>query len=114
MDGASDAISVIVLASVTVTDPTDFCGALGVAQNETTTFAVYPNPTVNMVYVEAGNHNAVRSIKVYSLTGQLVLSQSYNQNTERYSISLQSLAQGTYLLKFETTEGSFTKRVMKQ
>ena len=104
--------STVQSATVTVTDPTDFCTALGLAHNENSIFAIYPNPTSDMIYVKA-NNKAVYAVKLYALSGQLVLQKSYNQNAERYSVSLASLPQGTYLLKLETAEGTSTKRVIK-
>ncbi len=101
-------------ATVTVTDPTDFCGALGVVQNEKATFALYPNPTADIIYIESGNQTVVRAMSLYSLSGQLILNESYKQPSEKYSISLGALAQGTYLLKLVTNEGTYTKRVIKQ
>jgi sulfur transfer complex TusBCD TusB component (DsrH family) len=101
-------------ATVTVTDPTDFCGALGVVQNEKATIALYPNPTADSIYMESGNQTIIHSVSLYSLSGQLILQESYKQPSEKNSMSLAFLAQGTYLMKLETNEGTYTKRVIKQ
>jgi len=101
-------------ATVTVTDPSNFCEALGIAHNEKAAFALYPNPTFDTVYIEPGNNVTVRVMSLYSLSGQLILQQANRQQAEKYSISLSTLPQGMYLLKLETSEGTFTRRVMKQ
>lgn len=98
--------------TVTVTDPSDFCSALGVDQNESVTLTLFPNPTSDQVYLQGNNLN-IRSVSVYSISGQLIQSESYQQSAEQYSISLKTLPQGMYLLKFQTSEGTFTRRVMK-
>ncbi len=101
-------------ATVTVTDPSNFCDALGVIQNEKAAFALYPNPTADNIYVESANNVTVRSISVYSLSGQLIVQQRYKSPAEKYRISLGSLPQGMYLLRLETSEGTYTKKVAKE
>ena len=101
-------------ATVTVTDPTDFCGALGVVKNEKATFALYPNPTSDTIYMESGNQTIIHSVSLYSLSGQLISKESNKQKLEKFSLSLSSLPQGMYILKLETNDGTFTERVMKK
>ena len=101
-------------ATVTVTDPDNFC-MLAVAHNVGTAFALYPNPTGNMLYIQPANNETLRSVTVYSISGQAVMTTSYNNKVlEKYSISLDALAEGTYLLRLETPTGTYTKRVIKQ
>jgi hypothetical protein len=101
-------------ATVTVNDPVDFCGALVTAHNEKTAFVLYPNPTADKFYIQPGSNETIRSSALYSLSGQLLFEASYKQPAEKYSISLERFAAGTYLLKLETASGSYTRRVVKQ
>jgi sulfur transfer complex TusBCD TusB component (DsrH family) len=100
-------------ATVTVTDPNNYC-ALGVADSDITSFVLYPNPTGDVLYIQPGNNEAVTGVKVYSVTGQLVLQDSYHEALERYSLSLGKLPNGVYLLKLETANGNSIHRVVKQ
>jgi sulfur transfer complex TusBCD TusB component (DsrH family) len=99
--------------TVTVTDPNNYC-ALGVANSDITSLVLYPNPTGDVLYIQPGNSEAITAVKVYSLTGQVVLQASYREALERYSLSLGSLPNGVYLLRLETANGSFIQRVVKQ
>jgi sulfur transfer complex TusBCD TusB component (DsrH family) len=99
--------------TVTVTDPNNYC-ALGVANSGITSLVLYPNPTGDVLYIQPGNSEAITAVKVYSLTGQVVLQASYREALERYSLSLGHLPNGVYLLRLETANGSFLQRVVKQ
>ena len=80
---------------------------LGVSQFDRKSVAVYPNPTKDKIYFE---NAAVTNAKVYSMTGNLLLS----SNGELTELSLQNLSQGIYLVKTNTTDGqSQTFKIIK-
>lgn len=72
---------------------------------------VYPNPAVDQLTVESKSSN-IEKIALYDLKGSLLYSES--SNTNRVNLSVSTLQPGVYILKVKTTEGTVTKRIMKQ
>jgi multisubunit Na+/H+ antiporter MnhC subunit len=105
--------SVSETATVTVTDPSEFC-ALATTQHQAIGFTLYPNPTADKLYIIPGSKEILRSAALYSLTGQLIWHGAYPVKADRYTISLEPYAQGTYLLKLETASGNSVSRIVKQ
>ncbi|WP_164914209.1 reprolysin-like metallopeptidase [Aquimarina sediminis] len=66
----------------------------------------FPNPTTGKVFIESGD--PIREIKVAHISGQTILSKTYNAND--VTLSLDDLAQGIY---FITVYSSTTKRIIK-
>ena len=60
----------------------------GIAQNETETINVYPNPATNMLFIEGADGETVR---VYDNTGRVVIETIYSG-----SLDVSQLAQGVY------------------
>ena len=70
-------------------------------------FTIYPNPTSNILNIKT-KHD-IKNVVIYNVQGQQVL---VGKNK---SVNVSNLALGIYLLKVETTNGSFTtKRFIKQ
>jgi len=67
-------------------------------------FSVYPNPTLNKIFVSGFG---IFEIQVYKLNGTLIL------RTESQVVDLSVLSKGLYLLKIVSSEGIFSKQIMK-
>lgn len=66
-----------------------------------------PNPTTNIIEITSPNHINLKSISLYSLNGQLLVSTNSNSlNIEGYGI-------GLYLLRIETDQGTLVKKIIK-
>lgn len=83
--------STIALA-VTVSDPLE--EPLGIYDVHLEKIAAYPNPVTNILNINAIGLSVV---KVYSLAGQLLIDKVYSTNTAE--IDMQSLAEGSYIVK---------------
>ena len=68
--------------------------------------AVYPNPTVGMIKVEAEN---MKSISIFNLLGEKVFESSANSDTFEFDFSHQTA--GMYFIKVETAKGIETMKV---
>jgi hypothetical protein len=68
----------------------------------------YPNPTTDSVTVTLANNAVVQKIAVYNSLGQLVRTEAKN------TVSLQNLANGNYYLTIYTSEGNFSKKIIKK
>jgi hypothetical protein len=78
--------------------------------SELTTIKVYPNPTTNLINIEA--FNKVDAIAVYNIYGQEIL-KSY-PNKLKSTINIESFAPGVYLIKIVSNNSEETVRVIKR
>jgi hypothetical protein len=72
-----------------------------------TQVAVYPNPTSDLVYIQA--EAEITKIILSDLSGKLI-----QDNELSTVVKLTDLPNGIYLLSISTTQGSITKRIVKQ
>lgn len=75
--------------------------------------SVYPNPTNGIVNLKFGQATNISSVSVYSVSGRLVHSQSWNNVSDSYEMNLQNLSEGIYMVKVDTPQGSITKKLIK-
>jgi len=81
---------------------------LGVNENTLLDFLVYPSPTTGMLTIES--KTPITEIEIYNQLGQLVLSNS-NQN----EIDMSSVSQGVYFIKIIDENGNIgTQKVVKK
>ncbi|TDI69057.1 MAG: T9SS type A sorting domain-containing protein [Bacteroidetes bacterium] len=81
---------------------------LSVNDNFLLDFSVYPNPTKGILNIQS--KTSISQIEIYTLLGQLVLSNS-NKNT----IDISSVSQGLYFIKVkDENENIGTKKVVKK
>ena len=66
---------------------------------------VYPNPTTGIISVNAEN---LQSVEVMDLTGRTVMTS--NENT----FNMGSLANGVYMLRINTANGTAMQKVVKK
>ncbi|KGO91578.1 T9SS type A sorting domain-containing protein [Flavobacterium subsaxonicum] len=72
--------------------------------------SVYPNPVANTLTLS--NATAIDTAEVYTLTGQLVLSQKLNSNSG--NVTVEGLASGVYFLKAYAGNQTKTIKILKQ
>ena len=77
----------------------------GMAENEAQ-LKVYPNPTNNLVTIEA---ESMTEVLVYNIIGQCVLRKEIAGN--QATIDLQHVSEGLYLLRVKTANGIVSKRI---
>ncbi len=70
----------------------------------------YPNPTTDILYLKSDKNSM--NLSLYSLTGQLVFTESISSNVAQIDLSF--LSDGIYLLKVENEAGVETLQVVKQ
>ncbi|MCH3882507.1 T9SS type A sorting domain-containing protein [Tenacibaculum aquimarinum] len=78
--------------------------------NQKQSVSVYPNPTSNILHINA--FNKIKILKLYSLQGRLLLTKNPNKNNIRLNIS--SLKQGIYLVKYQINNIFLTQTVFKK
>ncbi|MBF0576238.1 leucine-rich repeat protein [Dysgonomonas sp. GY617] len=69
---------------------------------------VYPNPVTDILYLESGA--SISELQVYSTNGKLVLKQANVSS----SINVSHLASGSYILKLQIGDKSYTHKLIKK
>ncbi|PZO28607.1 MAG: hypothetical protein DCE86_11910 [Flavobacteriaceae bacterium] len=100
-------------ATVTITDPTNFCG-LSVPEFGDIKMRLYPNPTNGIVTVEFSRDITAEKIEVYSITGQLILSDTNTTTQSSRQFNMERFPSGVYLVKITTAHGTQVKRLMRE
>ncbi|WP_343625932.1 T9SS type A sorting domain-containing protein [Flavobacterium lindanitolerans] len=100
-------------ATVTITDPTNFCG-LSVPEFGDIKMRLYPNPTNGIVTVEFSRDITAEKIEVYSITGQLILSDTNTTTQSSRQFNMERFPSGVYLVKITTVQGAQVKRLMRE
>jgi hypothetical protein len=72
-------------------------------------FSVYPNPAKTELFIHKPNGLNISNIKIIDLFGRVVLESEFENN-----INIESLSSGLHFIEFNTNQGSFHKRLLKQ
>ena len=84
---------------------------LGVNDNLTTEFRLYPNPAEEILTIELKNNTGASSLEIVDLLGKTVYTSQINQ-TENINVS--QLSQGTYFVKIKAEGKSEVIRFVKK
>lgn len=76
---------------------------------------LYPNPTLNCIYLKTHENTRFQSIKIFDPLGKEIKSFENPQNTINYRIDLSNLTEGIYFIKmnFENGRSSTKKFILK-
>lgn len=96
----------ITIGNCTETTACTTISGIGIAENEIIYANVYPNPTRDLLNI--ATEDQIKTIQVLDLTGKVI------QIEQEPQFSTQNLANGTYLLRIETTKGVAMKPFVKQ
>ncbi len=72
-------------------------------------FEVYPNPCKDQLTIRSSE--SIREILVYTLTGQFILSQKINSDTDK-NLDLSELKTGVYFIKVSSEKGECIKKLV--
>jgi hypothetical protein len=81
---------------------------LGLTENSTFEYTVYPNPASQIVYVETNIPNS--DVVIYGANGQVLFTQQ--NTTATFTVNVADLADGMYWLKVSSSEGTHTKQLL--
>lgn len=70
---------------------------------------VYPNPMINLLSIDCNNLD-IKSIKVFSVLGSLILVEKNNFS----DIQVSNIDEGLYFLEIVTNKGILTKKIIKK
>lgn len=86
---------------------------LNVSALDVSKFAIYPNPSKDIINITNTNNILVNQVEVYDLSGKLILTKSFNNEID-VQINTETLYEGTYLLQLKTNEGICVKKFIKE
>lgn len=88
------------------------CPTLGVEDNTTTVFSLYPNPAKESTTITFSNDINEATISLYNIAGQLV--QSYQPTIVNNStmLDVSTFSAGIYVVSIHTNKGVTTKRLI--
>ena len=89
---------------------TFYTTTLSNASFEKVELSIYPNPTSNLLYIEA-NQTDISAIEIFNLQGKRVMQVSVANLTE---VDVSQLTNGMYFLKVSTSDGELTKKFVKK
>ena len=90
------------------TFPVTIDDCTGIGDNVAASMNIHPNPANEFVTVRSGS--TLRTIALFSLTGELVVNQEVSGN--EYRLNTASLPAGLYLIKIDTENGVVSKRLI--
>lgn len=79
-------------------------------ENKNQVFRVLPNPSTGEPVLVVDKALNVNALKVYDITGTLVLEQAYSGRIQ----GVELLPSGTYIIALECTEGVFTQKMLRR
>ncbi|MCB0791824.1 MAG: T9SS type A sorting domain-containing protein [Flavobacteriales bacterium] len=88
------------------------CGLVGIDEAGGQGFHLYPNPTTGTLYIDLPQGRVMDlSVRVYDVSGRVVLGQDLPQAVGRRSIDLSGLQNGNYFIQLVTPEWVKTRQV---
>lgn len=89
-------------------------GGLILNASDKNAFSVWPNPTVDKVYLNFPKASGDGMVMVYSLSGDLVYQQQFSMASPLSEIDVHSFAKGIYVLEYQVNEGSQKLKFVKK
>lgn len=77
------------------------------------TFQMYPNPAKDIVYIVDKSIKNDIKVDIVDMTGRVVSTKTVKFDGQKGSVSTENLPKGIYILKFDTTNGTVTKKLIK-
>ena len=88
-------------------------GTASLADNNTTQFSIYPNPSIDKVFViQANNNETIQKVEMFDILGKAVKTIDYNNNISTTNINVRDLQTGVYFVKTSTDRGIGTKKII--
>ncbi len=76
---------------------------------------VYPNPVENILNIEKGQFSGqINTISIYDITGKKVIDINDLEQENELWVDMSSLSKGLYILKLNTSNGQFQKKLVKE
>jgi uncharacterized protein YjdB/beta-glucanase (GH16 family) len=88
--------------------------ATSIAQNNSNSFMVYPNPVVNQLNLDLGENNSYTQIAIFDMTGKLVSISKIELGTTSINKDMSTLKSGAYILRLSGSNSNDAVRIIKK
>lgn len=76
---------------------------------------LYPNPVLNELHISLSEQDAaVLDLFIMDYTGKIVLSENIQHPQQEYTVNMELLKAGMYLVKIQSKDAVWTSKIMKQ
>lgn len=76
--------------------------------------SVFPNPTSGFVTIQNTKNSDLKTVEIYNVAGQLIKDFKLNSGTNKASLDMSQLLNGTYILKVKSESENNTVKVIKK
>lgn len=76
--------------------------------------SVFPNPTSGFVTIQNTKNSDLKTVEIYNVAGQLIKNFKLNSGTNKASLDISQLLNGTYILKVKSESENNTVKVIKK
>ena len=83
---------------------------LGIQENYTESFSVYPNPVKNVLNIAPKSDLKIENINLFDALGRQV----FQENGEKATVDFADISNGIYFLKLQTLNSIFTIKIIKE
>ena len=83
-------------------------------ENQSSTWKIYPNPVVNILYIQQLNNNSIKKIEVTDALGNVRISKKIHDSKNIISINMQTLPQGVYYVKATDAAGNISAQTIRK
>lgn len=92
------------------TQPITVNACVGIAEHETNTVSIYPNPSTGLITIKS--NSALNTVTVLNAIGETVMTQQ--SNTSRIAVDLSAQPDGVYFIQVNNTNGTYFEKVVLQ
>jgi len=86
--------------------------SVGLSENKSNRFAVYPNPLKNEITVDLKELTGPTTVTVFDYSGRKLVEKEISNALQKLDLGF--LSNGVYVIQLRNPEGVFTKRIVKQ
>ena len=97
-----------------VVDDFTISSTLEVSNNIDNNITIKPNPSNGIFALSWGSDTTIKSLEIYTITGQLVKTIAHSFQANNYNLDMKGLSKGMYLLKVKSDKGEFAKKLIIQ
>ena len=76
--------------------------------------SVFPNPTSGFITIQNTRNSDLKTVEIYNVAGQLIKNFKLNSGTNKASLDMSQLLNGTYILKVKSESENNTVKVIKK
>ena len=85
----------------------------GITENNLSYLNIYPNPVTDVLHITTSN-KIIQSVKIFDITGRLIIAQVTENNSSKTQINTIYLSSGMYVVEVSANDGRIRRPFVKQ